>query len=608
MADLSDREVHQLLEELLEIDEDHRVEWLRERVPSDSDLRRRLLAAAHAAAGDLPAFVAPAPPSQPEQVGRYRIIGPLGRGGMGTVFLAEDPDVRRKVAVKLLSTKVASAEELARFRREARTTGGLSHDNIVRIYDVQEHEGRPCIVMEYLHGQTLSDVIAQQARLPIGHRDRWSVRQKLRVIEQLCAGLECAHGAGIIHRDIKPANLILDSTGTLKIVDFGIGKDTTSRPRDTQTLVTAHHILMGTSGYISPEHLSGAQMDARSDMFAAAVVAFELLSGQKPFGSEREESARRTVRGDVAPFSEGVDLSTDLQEAVLKGLAASPGDRYRDMAAMRRRFEEIRLGLSVVPDLRFGSDAGNTSSAPKALSVGAVGLLIVLVAATGWWSQRRVATRNDAGAVDARAVDEISRPPEPVTDATKAPTLTSRVNPRPERTGSASPSQAAEAPASIGSDLAVQGTSATATNISSPPETTPLSIPKEAGNSNGRTSDGAEGLTNPGPDAFLPAIRRLEDAVRGLSSAAMKQAYPSLTQDELRVWDRRFADNSEYELDVTIQAVTPLPSGRVQLNCTISHRPAARQGPSRPKNGPAVVLVERQDDEWRIASVNGPGW
>src|SRR5215218_2596763 len=150
------------------------------------------------------------------QIGPYEVVRPLGKGGMGSVFVARDPAIDRLVAIKLLRDGIDSPELRERFKREARSAGRLRHPNIVTIFHVGEFEARPFIVMEYIPGETLAEIIKQQSPLTIG--------RKIRIIEEMCRGLAYAHKAGIVHRDVKPLNILVDTEGSVKILDFGIAR------------------------------------------------------------------------------------------------------------------------------------------------------------------------------------------------------------------------------------------------------------------------------------------------------------------------------------------------------------------------------------------------
>src|SRR5262245_45884365 len=209
--------------------------------------------------------------SIPRLIGRYEIQRAIGTGGMGDLYLARDPMIDRLLAIKLLREGINSPELLERFSREARSAGRLHHPNIVTIFDVGEHEGRPFIAMEFVQGETLASIIGQRPPLPLA--------QKLKWMEGLCAGLQYAHRAGIVHRDMKPANVIVEDGGGAKILDFGIA-------HIAATGITRGPI--GTLNYMAPEQIDGHTIDSRTDIFSLGALFYELVA------------YRRAFEGDVA--------------------------------------------------------------------------------------------------------------------------------------------------------------------------------------------------------------------------------------------------------------------------------------------------------------------
>ena len=210
------------------------------------------------------------------QVGRYLIQSRLGRGGMATVYKAHDPSIGRDVAVKFLHASLAEDEECrARFLREARAAGGLSHPNIVVVHDVGEIGARPYMAMELIDGPTLADVLEQERKLPI--------RDAVVIGLQLARALEYAHARGIVHRDIKPGNMmLLGASRTVKVADFGIAHmDDSSQQQRTQV-----GAVLGTPQYMSPEQTRGEKLDGRSDLFSAGIVLYQMLAGERPFRGE----------------------------------------------------------------------------------------------------------------------------------------------------------------------------------------------------------------------------------------------------------------------------------------------------------------------------------
>ena len=251
--------------------------------------------------------------------GRYTVERELGRGGMATVQLARDEELHRLVAVKVLAEHLAADDTFrARFLREARLAGRLSHPNIVQVYDVGDAGGRPFIVMEYVPGGTL----AECGKLP-----------PLRVAElalQACAGLQQAHDAGLVHRDVKPGNLLLRDDGVLKIADFGI-----ARAAET-TRHTQAGTILGTAAYLAPEQIGGEDATVASDLYSLGAVLYELLTGRPPyvFDSLAELAAHQT-EGAIVPVRDlEPSVPAELEAPVMHALAREPRFRPSSAAAL----------------------------------------------------------------------------------------------------------------------------------------------------------------------------------------------------------------------------------------------------------------------------------
>jgi eukaryotic-like serine/threonine-protein kinase len=264
---------------------------------------------------------------------RYIEVEAIGHGGMGTIYAARDRDLRRKVAVKVLDDHLArDPETRRRFMREARAAARLSgHEHIITIFDVGEWNDRPFIVMEFLSGGTLAQRM-RDARPDLGDVLRW--------LEQAAEALDCAHREGIIHRDVKPANLLFDNRGELHVADFGI-----ARIADETTGMTMAGTILGTAGYLSPEQARGDKANELSDVYSLAVVAYELLTGGRPFerGSATAEAAAH-VHEPVPPASErGVRIPPEVDAVFDRALAKDPSQRYRTASdfvrALRAAFE-----------------------------------------------------------------------------------------------------------------------------------------------------------------------------------------------------------------------------------------------------------------------------
>src|ERR671927_1662309 len=201
--------------------------------------------------------------------GRYRIMRKLGTGGMANVYLAEDQELGRRVAIKILDDRHASDDQfIERFRREAKNAAGLSHPNIVSIYDRGEAEGTYYIAMEYLDGRSLKELIIGRGPAP--------VPVAIDYARQILAALRFAHRNGIVHRDIKPHNVLVDTEGRVKVTDFGIARAGASQMTEAGSIV-------GTAQYLSPEQAKGTPVDQRSDVYSLGIVLYELLTGTVPF-------------------------------------------------------------------------------------------------------------------------------------------------------------------------------------------------------------------------------------------------------------------------------------------------------------------------------------
>jgi serine/threonine-protein kinase len=251
--------------------------------------------------------------------GRYRIERALGHGGMAVVYLANDEELDRRVAVKVLAENLANDETFrARFLQEARFAGRLSHPNIVHVYDAGETEGRPFIVMEYVPGATL----AQCETLP--------PHEAVALVLQACAGLQHAHEAGLVHRDLKPANLLLREDGVLKIADFGIARAAEA------TRLTQLGTILGTAAYLSPEQAAGEEVTAATDIYSLGAVLYELLTGQLPYRFESlGELALKQRDGVITPVRD-IDprVPEPVEAAVMHCLARDPQFRPASAAEL----------------------------------------------------------------------------------------------------------------------------------------------------------------------------------------------------------------------------------------------------------------------------------
>jgi eukaryotic-like serine/threonine-protein kinase len=267
--------------------------------------------------------------------GRYRVIRRLGSGGMANVYLAEDEELGRRVAIKVLDEKHANDEQFVeRFRREAKNAASLSHPNIVSIYDRGEAEGTYYIAMEYIEGRTLKDLIVARGPLP--------VERVVSYARQILGAVRFAHRKGIVHRDIKPHNVLVDTDGRLKVTDFGIARAGASQMTEAGSII-------GTAQYLSPEQARGASVDQRSDLYSVGVVLNEMLTGSVPFtGDTPVEIAMKHISAvPQPPSATRPDVPEDLDLVVLRALAKDPRERFQTAEEMDSELGRVAAGLSV---------------------------------------------------------------------------------------------------------------------------------------------------------------------------------------------------------------------------------------------------------------------
>jgi serine/threonine-protein kinase len=322
---------------------------------------------------------------------RYRSPRRLGRGAMGDIYLATDELLGREVAVKVLADHYAADEAIReRFKREALAAARLSGEpGAVTIFDVGDWEGRPFIVMEHLSGGSLEDRLRREGAQPPGRTLGW--------LDQAAAGLDAAHRHGIVHRDVKPANLLLNERDEVTVADFGIAS---SAGMDSMTLTGT---VLGTAGYLAPEQAQGERSTPATDLYALAVVAYELLSGERPF--ERESATAEAAAHVNAPIpsiaARCQNLPPELDHVFQRALAKDPGQRYRsgrELVAELRNALYASAGatqeLASTPDRR-----SRRILLPVALLLlaGGVGAAVAVVDGTGGSSESQVVTRTVTG-------------------------------------------------------------------------------------------------------------------------------------------------------------------------------------------------------------------
>src|SRR3954468_21409623 len=266
---------------------------------------------------------------------RYVIERKLGSGGMADVYLAEDQELGRRVALKLLDDRHASDEQFVeRFRREAQSAAGLNHPSIVSIFDRGYAEGTYYIAMEYLDGRTLKELLVKNGPTPVPIAIDYG--------RQILGALAFAHRNGIVHRDIKPHNIVVGTDGRLKVTDFGIARSGASQMTEAGSIV-------GTAQYLSPEQARGAPVDARSDLYSLGIVLYEMLTGKVPFtGDAPVEIAMKHLTAVPEPPSKlRPDIPHDLDAIVMRALAKDPEQRYASAEEMDAGLARVARGVAV---------------------------------------------------------------------------------------------------------------------------------------------------------------------------------------------------------------------------------------------------------------------
>src|SRR6184192_489817 len=325
------------------------------------------------------------------KLGRYEIRSKIGEGGMGEVYLGEDMQLRRRVALKILPLEVASNKDrMRRFEQEATAAAALNHPHIAHIYEIGESESTHFIAIEHIDGETLRDKI---------HRDKAPLHKLLKYLTQVAEGLTKAHGAGIVHRDLKPDNIMITRDDYAKILDFGLAKliepqgpagSDRAASSEVGTEMGAQHSLagmvMGTAGYMSPEQAQGKvnEIDHRSDIFSFGCILYEAIARRKAFeGKDAIDSLNKIIREQPTPIANfDPDVPYDLQRIVRRCLAKDPEERYQTIKDVAIEIKEVRRELqgragidTTVPPpsiggstIHEGPDAAHISAAPTSLS------------------------------------------------------------------------------------------------------------------------------------------------------------------------------------------------------------------------------------------------
>ncbi len=360
--------------------------------------------------------------SIPDYLGKYQIISLLGRGSMGMVYQAKDPDINQLVAIKTIRREflVGSGDDevLQRFKNEVIASRRLKHSNIVATYEYNENDNKegPFIVMEYVAGKLLGDVIKTAGELAVG--------DVFEYMQQILSALAYAHDNGVVHRDIKPANILINESNQVQIMDFGIAKLESSE-------LTMVGTVLGTPSYMSPEQCLGQEADARSDLFSAAIVFYQMLTGEKPFVGETQIITMNQIVNTlpVMPSVLRPSYSAEVDRVVSRALVKDARDRYQTAQA----FADDLLLIKASTVQAKGNDTSNDAtlimqtdmnSAPKTKWVKGLSLVLLLVGVVvvAWFVYQKFEQDKKGSLIQlisAPLAIETERVQEPVGDAGK---------------------------------------------------------------------------------------------------------------------------------------------------------------------------------------------
>jgi serine/threonine protein kinase len=304
-----------------------------------------------------------------EQIGRYKIRSAIGKGGMGEVFLAEDTELERLIALKVLPEDLANdAERMRRFVQEAKSASALNHPNIITIYEIGKTDKTNFIATEYIEGETLHNHLKSS---------RMNLKSFLDVAVQVASALDAAHRAGIVHRDIKPENIMIRPDGLVKILDFGIAKLIEKRNElveaEAATAIkagTQDGLIIGTASYMSPEQARGKDIDARSDIFSFGVVLYEMLTGKQPFeGESAIDTISSIIHKEPVPLNQITsDVPRELQHIVEKSLRKDREERYQTAKDLLIDLKDVRQDLQLQNQLERTASPNREESKTQILN------------------------------------------------------------------------------------------------------------------------------------------------------------------------------------------------------------------------------------------------
>jgi serine/threonine-protein kinase len=562
----------------------------------------------------------------PDLIGRFAVTKLIGRGGMGEVYLARDPIIDRMVAIKVIGSGLEDESGRHRLLREARAAGRLHHSNIVSVFEAGEYENRLFIAMEFVSGETLGSIIRRRAAV--------TLRRRIEMIESACAGLAHAHRAGVVHLDIKPDNLMLDETGLVKVLDFGI-----SRVLQSETRATGHGA--GTLRYMSPEQIQGVPLDHRSDVFSLGCSLFELVTYAPAFSGSTQEIVTKIAVGPVPSLlTISPELDPRLDQIIRRAMALEPSKRYQDLEEMRAELAQVRAGIDPASDVANVPPAAPTASyavsgfsRTKSRAAIAIGALAIVIAATLAFVYRDGRTSTDTGssptpstaASPATANNEPTvavekpAPAQPQDDAARqsAPGDRAAVSDQPgtKNVDVAAPKAAAAAPqrtappadprADAPRDLPAIAANAPpppAVNEPAPPPTPPAAATGAPAPTAAPTAPPAEAPTDSA--AIMKILRGYDAAYQALDVAAVLKVFPLLGAEQQEQLRRTFAGVTAYEMETRVTRVE-VKNDTATVSANVVRRMTPRVGDRRPivNDVPTEFQLRRSNGEWVITSV-----
>ncbi|MBI2187827.1 MAG: serine/threonine protein kinase [Acidobacteria bacterium] len=566
----------------------------------------------------------------PTKIGQFEVLRQLGSGGMGAVYLGRDPELDRQVAIKVIREEIHDQEVLDRFFREARAAAALRHPNIITIYASGQHEHQPYMVMEFVDGESLSDIIKKKRSL--------SLSQKLSYLEQICAGLYVAHRAGIVHRDIKPANVMVDRDGVVRILDFGIA-------RIEGSAMTQDGALMGSLNYMSPEQMLGRSVDHRSDIFSVGSLAYELITYQQAFkGNLNDGLLQRLPYQDPPPLHEAApDVPWAVEEIIMRALQKAPEHRFPDLAEMRSAIVAVLQAPPPPIAARPGEDDRTVvlprgAGSPRGAPVGP------LTPPSQFMPPPAPAPPPPAAFATPPPPAAFATPPPPAVTRAPAPPSTAAYGARTGIASGTAPNTAAGVPASPtwsvkkkpdGSATPVKTTVEARTSTT--PTKTPPSRPAEAAaTTRAEVAPRASGrrwvvlggaavvlvgaalaampwLSSPPPSplererpAIEAAMERYRIAYRNRDLPAVAAAFPTLPADLRQTMQRTFKACLVYEVTFDGMQVQLAPGSETQAQVTLrsTHTCTPQSGgPPTTATQSETFALQKNGDAWLIGGV-----